>query len=466
MHLKGILISVCFLSIICSVISKEITLVNSTIACGPAQPLVVTQKLGFLASPKFNNFHFYPPNQNCSWTLKAPKGKVFLLQKMYFALNMECNTDVLYLFDGEPPNHKKIGQYCGYWVPSRYKSKSNILHLNFISGRTPRSVGFQFYFQQVDPTVICTDDQVTCRHRTKCVPKYKKCDGIDDCGDGTDEEKCGQKNISSNACGVPAVKPILESSRIVGGRKAVPGSWPWQVSLRLIQEEPFSHWCGGALINKQWVITAAHCFKNNNLDVRRWNVLLGKHFRIVPDDTEQIRYMESVFIHPKYKGFNETSVSMSWLERKQHDLALIKLNAPVTVSDYISPVCLPTANYTVPIGTVCYVTGWGETYGTGSELELKQAAVPIVSLEQCRKWHQSFDVAPSMVCAGHAEGGHDSCQGDSGGPLVYADDKNAWHITGVVSTGGAVCGDKEQPGIYTLVPYYIDWIESKIKQNT
>ncbi|CAL1266411.1 unnamed protein product [Larinioides sclopetarius] len=428
MHFKNILISVCFFSIVSSAISKEITSVNSSIACGPAQPLVVTQELGFLASPKFNNFHFYPPNQNCSWTLKAPKGKVFLLQKMYFALNMECNTDVLYLFDGEPPNHKKIGQYCGYWVPSRYKSKSNILHLNFISGRTPRSVGFQFYFQQIDPT--------------------------------------GKKNISSNTCGVPVVKPILESSRIVGGRKAIPGSWPWQVSLRLIQEEPFSHWCGGALINKQWVLTAAHCFKNHNLDVRRWNVLLGKHFRIVPDDTEQIRYMESVFIHPKYKGLNETSVSMSWLERKQHDLALIKLNAPVTVTDYISPVCLPTANYTIPVGTVCYVTGWGETYGTGSELELKQAAVPIVSLEQCRKWHPSFDVAPSMVCAGHAEGGHDSCQGDSGGPLVYADDKNVWYIAGVVSTGGAVCGDKEQPGIYTLVPYYIDWIESKIKQNT
>lgn len=45
--------------------------------------------------------------------------------------------------------------------------------------------------------MICTDDEITCRHRTKCVPRIKKCDGIDDCGDGTDEEKCGKLLLQS-----------------------------------------------------------------------------------------------------------------------------------------------------------------------------------------------------------------------------------------------------------------------------
>lgn len=49
--------------------------------------------------------------------------------------------------------------------------------------------------------------------------------------------------------------------------------------------------------------------------------------------------------------------------RKQHDLALVKLNAPVALTDYISPVCLPPANYSLSAGTLCYVTGWGDTYG-------------------------------------------------------------------------------------------------------
>ncbi|GFV47379.1 plasma kallikrein [Trichonephila clavipes] len=458
------LIGIFFLSTVNTVLSKEIPAVNNTLACGASQPLVVTEKFGFLTSPKFNNFNYYPANQNCSWTLKAAKGKVFILIKMFFALNMDCGTDVLNLYDGEPPYHKKIGAFCGYWVPSRYKSKNSTLHLSFISGRTPRNVGFQFYFEQVDPSVVCKENQVTCRHRTKCVDLDKKCDGVDQCGDGTDEEKCEKKNTTLGECGIPVVKPVLDSNRIVGGRDAVPGSWPWQVSLRLIANEPFSHWCGGVLINNQWLLTAGHCFKKN-LDVRNWNVLFGKHFRLVPEDTEQLRYMESIHIHPKY-NLNETRLSIPWIQRKQHDLALVKLNAPVTVTDYISHICLPPANHTIPVGTMCYVTGWGETYGTGFELELKQAAVPIVSLEQCRKWHKFYDVAPTMVCAGHADGGHDSCQGDSGGPLVYSNDNKQWHLAGIVSTGGSICADKEQPGIYTLVPYYVDWIESTIKRNT
>ena len=47
--------------------------------------------------------------------------------------------------------------------------------------------------------------------------------------------------------------------RIVGGEEAVDGEFPWQVSLRQITGVGATHFCGGSVIDKDWVLTAAHC---------------------------------------------------------------------------------------------------------------------------------------------------------------------------------------------------------------
>ncbi|KAK7944310.1 hypothetical protein WMY93_000038 [Mugilogobius chulae] len=120
-------------------------------------------------------------------------------------------------------------------------------------------------------------------------------------------------------CGVPAIPPVITGySRIVNGEEAVPHSWPWQVSL---QDYTGFHFCGGSLVNENWVVTAAHC----NVKTSH-RVVLGEHDRSSNSEQIQVMTVGQVFKHPKYNGFTINN-----------DILLIKLATPAQLNARVSP---------------------------------------------------------------------------------------------------------------------------------
>ncbi|XP_073331571.1 serine protease 27-like [Pagrus major] len=234
------------------------------------------------------------------------------------------------------------------------------------------------------------------------------------------------------------------NTRVVGGQDASPGSWPWQVSLNTDGNVA----CAGSLITDQWVLTAAHCITG---DFRKIEANLGRRSQSGPNPKEESRGIVQAILHPLYDFLTNN-----------HDIALLRLSAPVNVSDYIFPVCLAAANSTFHNGTSSWVAGWGLTgNGTTSNI-LQEVNLPIVGNSECKCFYP--ELTENMICAGLRAGGRDTCQGDSGAPLVT---KNGavWIQSGIVSFGKG-CARPMIPGGYTRVSQYQDWISNITGNST
>lgn len=247
--------------------------------------------------------------------------------------------------------------------------------------------------------------------------------------------------------------------RIVGGTDAEVNSWPWSLLLTVCIDYGWTSECfkcGGILIDRQWAVTAAHCLpENQDLQIQ---AELGKHYTDTPATNVEV---ETYIIHENFKKNYKDGVGVI-----ENDIGLIKFKKPIAYTDRIRPACLPDKDVCVKPNTVCVVTGWGFTDEQGKQgfpTQLQQAPVKIFDTEYCKNLPNYSIVNDKMICAGWENGEVDACGGDSGGPLqcrIGDSPDSPWVIMGTVSWGIG-CARRNSPGVYTNLPVYSDWIQSK-----
>ncbi|KAG9258829.1 trypsin-like cysteine/serine peptidase domain-containing protein [Emericellopsis atlantica] len=239
----------------------------------------------------------------------------------------------------------------------------------------------------------------------------------------------------STFTGVSAVPVPQTLQEIVGGEPAAQGEFPYIVSL----QRSGSHSCGGALLNADTVVTAAHCSVNVNVGIL--SVTAGTN-TWSSGGTEV--GVSSIAVHPQY---DDSSLD--------NDVAIWKLSQPIDAGSGIGYVSLPSSGSDPAAGSSTTIAGWGATReGGASSSQLLKVSVPVVDRDECNSAYGG-DITDAMFCAGLPEGGKDACQGDSGGPIV----DNSGALIGVVSWGQG-CARPGYPGVYTRIANFISFINS------
>jgi secreted trypsin-like serine protease len=162
--------------------------------------------------------------------------------------------------------------------------------------------------------------------------------------------------------------------RIISGEKVAYRSWGWAVSVRNSND---IHLCGGTILSKYYILTAAHCFRKTSEESLPYSVAMGVDSLL--STIGQVRIVSEIFIHPKWN-----------LTDKENDIAILKLNSPISMNDInIAKICLPnviqTQQVRYPILHSSLVAiGWGITTWEDvmSPMYLRQMTLEVISSTQ------------------------------------------------------------------------------------
>ncbi|XP_078535733.1 complement factor B-like isoform X2 [Lissotriton helveticus] len=326
--------------------------------------------------------------------------------------------------------------------------------------------------KSLESLVVLKDTEEEGRQYTFYFPNYDDLDKVYSTPlKGTFKVALPDATGDFSQCGVQG--PIVQRpmGRIFNGLPSSVGDWPWQAHIKF----PGNLFCGGSVIGEKWILSAAHCFDDEEGRLLKpENVIVS--VGILSTKEKQPVIVEKIVQHEMW---NSTT--------KDYDIALLKLQTFIEYSDKVRPVCLPCVEevkeillppdtsweqsclFQEKLLTVTgieererslsgFVAGWGYFIKSVPSISLKHTKVDIQPRFRCYTRH-NIRLTENMFCARGSQS--DACKGDSGGPLVMKM-RNRWIQVGIVSFGRyEECGSEDFMGFYTSVPRLMSWIKSK-----
>ncbi|XP_044148521.1 granzyme A-like [Bufo gargarizans] len=231
--------------------------------------------------------------------------------------------------------------------------------------------------------------------------------------------------------------------RIINGHEAGENSRPYMAYIK-VENRTHEMICGGSLIKKEWVVTAAHCKMPRCTAM----VILGE---IDPYEYKPRRQSFSVVKYISHPNYDKNTYD--------NDIQLMKLSKAAKLGNKVQVISLPNTYEDVEAGTICETAGWGMTEKQENAESLMEVSVSVMNRTECQELFKAVKITKNRICTSVGPRGEDSCEGDSGGPLIY---NNIFR--GILSFGSQPCGKRRGAAVYTrLTKEYVDWINEMTK---
>ncbi|KAI8435098.1 hypothetical protein MSG28_003492 [Choristoneura fumiferana] len=240
-------------------------------------------------------------------------------------------------------------------------------------------------------------------------------------------------------CGLPAARGSEAAGGVEGlPRSARPGDWPWHAALL----RAHVHACDAALVHPAWLITTASCFQGQ--PKAEWTARLG---------TVRIQSTTPWQQERRVVGMVRSPVEGSML-------ALVRLEEPVEMTDFVRPACLPMDGVGVGDYEVCNSLGW-----TRNRDQLQRIHIVASPMHNC----ENVSIATvNGICAEPLYNQDDCDEEEYAGSSMMCFDKLSKHWSLVGVSGWRIACSKiglGRPRIYDSVTSHIDWIRRTIANS-